>query len=822
MNSRSPKNRPFSRSVPAALALVFLAAPAASAQSPFVPPFQGLQPDLIQGVQDGLATGDPKVRHVYVAAPDTLGVIIDAQAIPYRPLEKYEKQPGDQIRETRPHSYGQEGKQYFRGRTIIRDGKTLGEIFGPKQDHYSPAYTLEGEPLDLEWADNKASFALSSPDDPAFRQATSPVEVSRKTKPEVREYVGGQRESTYRHEVFLKFPEPLTPGLRYQLAFENGSKVGPGVTFTFDDRRLRSEAIQVNLHGYHPEDQEKIALAGRWLSEGGDADLSGYKTFEIVEDRTGEVVFKGDVTLQTPASFDLAEVQRDLESDALTMSLYAMDFSKFSRPGVYRVVVPGLGSSFPFRIDDRVWRDAAFIAAKGLYTHRASTEVGPPYTSGYKRPRNFHHADGFRTYKIDPEIFYDEKRFPKETTPNAFGRIQAAILDDTDEPKAWGGWHDAADYDRSILPQVHTLGVHALLDLYDSDPAFYEKFDLGIPESDNRIPDVIDEALWCMDLFLRLQQPDGGIPSAVESIEHPNEPSWLLLQPTAVTPPTPATCHLYAAAAAQLALALRKYDPARAEAYRTSALRAMEWAEKNQSVPNIYDSRPGANSAEAENFADLWMYRLTADQKWHTQFKKSLADLSPENALRANLVYSLMPADQVDAAVQKKAREAIIRGAEAQVARTNQTFNLGPSRNWWHRIANPPELIAAHRLTGDPKYLRALQRMAQFSLGRNPQNASYTTGLGARQVVPFNLDAHYLGVPYPEGVTTWGPIVPTRDPNAAPLQSLDGIHPPWREWPWAESYFNVRDYRFNEYTVATNMAFVLMMHAYLAQQADPS
>ncbi|MBC8040751.1 MAG: hypothetical protein H7Y06_09425 [Opitutaceae bacterium] len=58
---------------------------------------------------------------------------------------------------------------------------------------------------------------------------------------------------------------------------------------------------------------------------------------------------------------------------------------------------------------------------------------------------------------------------------------------------------------------------------------------------------------------------------------------------------------------------------------------------------------------------------------------------------------------------------------------------------------------------------------------------------------------------------------PSRSPQAKPLASLVGIHPAWREWPWAESYFNVRDYRINEYTVSTNMAYILLMRAYLAQ-----
>jgi hypothetical protein len=43
------------------------------------------------------------------------------------------------------------------------------------------------------------------------------------------------------------------------------------------------------------------------------------------------------------------------------------------------------------------------------------------------------------------------------------------------------------------------------------------------------------------------------------------------------------------------------------------------------------------------------------------------------------------------------------------------------------------------------KYLLALERMAQFSLGLNPQNASYTSGIGARQALPFHIDSPVSG-----------------------------------------------------------------------------
>jgi hypothetical protein len=94
------------------------------------------------------------------------------------------------------------------------------------------------------------SYALVSTDDAAYRVATAPPAVFRKTKPEMREWVGGKQQSTLRHELFLKLPCSLTPGKRYTLNFDKGSPVAAPLTFVFDDTRLRTEAIQVNQVGY--------------------------------------------------------------------------------------------------------------------------------------------------------------------------------------------------------------------------------------------------------------------------------------------------------------------------------------------------------------------------------------------------------------------------------------------------------------------------------------------------------------------------------------------------------------------------------------------
>lgn len=809
----------------AAAALVMLGASLSpcAAQNPAVPQYQGMQPELVRGVEDGVATGRPKLRHVYLAAPGVLGLVVDAQNVWREPLQRYDPQPGDRVRRRRPQPYGTQGHVFYWNRTLFRHDQILGEVVGPKEDHYSPPNRLRGEKLNVEWAQKPENYAIASGDDPAYAQAAAPSAVFRKTKPETLEWTDrGIQESSQRHELFLLLPRPLTPGKRYTVTFRDAPQLEGPVDFLFDDGRLRTEALQVNQAGYHPRQAEKVARLSMWLGDGGGADLAAVAAgeFRLLDDRDGREVFRGPITLRRAAVPDkeMAPEKTADPGDELPQAVYQLDFSTFTKPGVYRVAVPGLGASFPFRVDEDVWRDAARMAAHGYFNQRSGLALGPPH-SKFPRPRDLHPADGFKVRRTDPALFFDKVRFPEGSTKggNPFERIQASILEDTEVPEAWGGWHDAADYDRSVTPQNHLRAVHAMLDLIAANPAYFEKLALNLPESGNAIPDLVDEALWCLELFRRIQQPDGGVPGAVESIEHPSEPSWLLGQPTAITPPTTRSGVLYAAAAARMALALKPYDAALAEAYRDSAQRAMRWADRTAPQKN--------------ELAAFWMFRLTGEDQWHERFHASLGEPgAAQDRPRLNasgggpwgfVEYAFLPDGTGDAALREECRQALLRTADADAETiARRTWHLGPERfNWDKRLGQPWPLIAAHRLTGDAKYLRALERLGQFALGLNPTNASYTTGTGARQVVIFNIEAHYLGAAYPEGITAYGPA-PRNVWRGAAIEAklhAHGLFPEWRHWPWAESSFNVREANLNEYVAGGNMANQLLLRAYLAQ-----
>ena len=76
----------------------------------------------------------------------------------------------------------------------------------------------------------------------------------------------------------------------------------------------------------------------------------------------------------------------------------------------------------------------------------------------------------------------------------------------------------------------------------------------GASESQNALPDVVDEALFNLDHYRRLQLEDGGVRGGVEQEEHPRygEASWQNSLETLTYAPDPWSSCLYAAAAAKL------------------------------------------------------------------------------------------------------------------------------------------------------------------------------------------------------------------------------------------------------------------------------
>ena len=71
-----------------------------------------------------------------------------------------------------------------------------------------------------------------------------------------------------------------------------------------------------------------------------------------------------------------------------------------------------------------------------------------------------------------------------------------------------GGWHDAGDYGRYVVPGAKTV-ADLFLSYEESEAANGDDF--GIPESGNGVPDLLDEARYELEFFFKMQADNGGV-----------------------------------------------------------------------------------------------------------------------------------------------------------------------------------------------------------------------------------------------------------------------------------------------------------------------
>jgi endoglucanase len=779
------------------------------------------------GVKEDAAAdaATPQPPRVYFASPSVVGLRFETGRVVARGGQQpYHPEPGDRI--------GRDG-------TLVRDGRPLGLVVGRDRNvlfAFDRFVAAGPAPLLVEPGggsgaaaaiDRKASYRLGSADDPAYVRPLAPLGVWRKSKVVDSARVG---RSDYRfvqqHDVFLELPRPLKPGGRYSLSLAAGSH-GP-VELTYAPRTTLSEAVHVTQLGFGPDDPIKAAYLSLWRGENAEApdgaDGMVYDpspAFRLVSESTGEVLREGVARLDAPAG-----EPTDAKRNYNLADVHVLDFSDFRVPGRYRVEVDGVGTSYPFEVGEGVWEKAFATSMRGLFHQRSGIALGEPHTS-WTRPRSLSPSDGFDAYQSAATLMGTSMGLDLLNESSFEALVAGRSLETV--PGAWGGWHDAGDFDRRIQ---HLWTAQRLLQLTELRPAFVERVDLRIPESGNALPDTVDEALWAVDLYRRLQKPDGGVPGGIEASGHPRpgEGSWLESQDLFVYAPDPWSSYVHAATAARAAHVLARYDPERAVGYCASAEAAMTWAERHRTghlvdVPEIGNAR---NLAAAE------LYRLTGAAAWHeiylasTSYATARAPSFKKRQHEAAFVYARLRRP-VDGTVRANGIADVLRNADRLLAIGHrggfgQTINPATPYGYGYTSVVPADadlvLIKAYELEGDPRFLRASFGDALFGLGANPDNLVYTTGLGARgprEVLV--VDAEALGKEAPPGITIFGQYDAFRRGGHFSFKMLaPWSYPayPWR-WPLHEMVNGFRlSIPITEFSVNATLGPTAFVRGYLA------
>ncbi len=750
----------------------------------------------------------PRVGTPVALAPTLLAVdVLDGEILrpgpePYIPQEGDELKPdGDLV-----PVWNAEGivREPF-GRKLIRNGKEFGKVFTPRPG-YEPMLwreTTVSTPLDLKAWLKPESYRITANDGAVL----TPVAIRRKSQPANDNLTTGEK--VLAHRFYLVLPEPLKVGAAYRLSLPAGE-----AAFTYEPQFTEHEAIHINQIGYRPDDPFKRAFLSLWLGDG-EGWIFDVREFEIIEEPSGRVASQGKISEGFPASQNEAfrEPRNFVGAD-----VHYLDFHEFRETGTFRIRIPGVGVSRPFAIGAETWLSAFRKSLHGLLSHRSGIKLGEPLTT-YERPRPMHPGDGVVVFRIPHTMLEGEA-----------DTVQRAISEKLDSgepvntwplhPGAWGGYMDAGDWDRR---SQHLSVSRHLVELFQTNPQFFEEVALDLPEdeSKDKIPDLLNEALWNIAFYRRLQEPDGGVGGGVESTQHPRpgERSWEETLVLAAFAPDPLSSLSYASAAALLSSAIAPYDRELAGTYRESAEQAWKWALENadrvlaeadartKSAPTgeaKFDANEARQNIEIMRFvaaADL--YQLTGSEVYGAVVKEKMPTLGDGGEeLGAAFRLAMWPPEQSPPELIEAAKTKVIKNAESSLAfGKRNAFGIHtqaehlPMMGYTGFFSVPetitgPLLPRAYLLTGDQRFLRGALHAAHFSAGANPLNKTFTTGVGhdfPRH--PLHIDSRMSGRPAPDGITIYGPSDPAGDfgfNEWVHRWHLGGMHPPSRTWPAAE------------------------------------
>ncbi len=770
----------------------------------------------------------PEVIHVCAVAPDVIAITLQAGHHVSNQLVPYVAQPDDEVVEEekdKPRHAVKDGKvvDYFQQglfRKVDNQRTKLGLLSADGKWVFIE-HATKGQLLDETVVDVPEAYTLASTDDPNYAKPRPPAKVFRKGKPD-----GFSRPLPFLYTISLKLPSPLQEGATYTIRFVGVNTSRETVGYVHKPRETRSIALHAIQTGYRPDDPYKRAYLSFWMGVDQDGTSGSctpdVNTFELV-DAAGKTAFTGKAELAKKEG-DEEQISIHEKLDYTKAAVRRLDFSEFDTPGEYRVYVPGVGLSGPLRIAADVWQQPFQAAMQGILAQRQGIDLGPP-ACAFTRKRPFHPDDGVEFYQMTMPVQGGQEgaRGANMIELAKTGSLQRVT-------GVWGGYQDAGDWD--------TLGHHLsatydLLGLYDLNPAAFARIKLSLPaeETSNDLPDILDEAMWQMSLWRRLQLPDGGVRGGYGDGWgcYAGETSSMRKYAGVYAVDQETTMH-YAAAAARAARVLGAFDKKAAAEYLESAQRAWAWTEKHSTEDDeIYqkvlalDKQFPKRLCEKRAMAAVELLAATRDPAYDRAFQQS-SELGGSDALYmdqlgADFAYARLAEDVGDPKLKQRAVQRITTYADHAISfsRNNAYDIIAGHRTdmpmiFVSRFFSTPgagglALIYAYELTKKPAYLAAAVQGSNYCLGANPDNLSYCTGVGYNaQHFTFIVDAQVTGqlpdvivghIPYGQGnegnsmsrgMNGW---VQQWVLNFGPTKKMI---PNWFDWPVDEQYIDFAIY----------------------------
>jgi len=510
-----------------------------------------------------------------------------------------------------------------------------------------------------------------------------------------------------------------------------------------DEVELTKDNIHINQIGYRTADKKHVIVSGK---------ASG---FAVVDSNSGVQVFAGNLT----------KIGMDSDSGDV---LYCGDFTEVKTAGTYYIEIPGIGQTGSFVIGDNVYEELKAGLLKSFYYQRCGMDLEEEFAGVWAHPA-CHTGKG--------KIYGDEKI----------------------EIDGNGGWHDAGDYGKYVVP-----GAVAAADLLMTWELFPESCgdNINIPESGNGVPDILDEARVELEWLLKMQdQNTGGVYHKLTSRSFPplammpqDDLSGLLFSPVSAT----ATGD-FAAVTAMASRIYKDFDGDFARTCLKASELAWKWLQNNASPDGFTNPRDittgeygDKNDLDERIWAAAELYRATGDAVYNDYIKANYRKSGIEGfgfgwqnvGGYAGVAYLFTEKEKQDRTVYDYIKKCLVDEAGYRLEKSGSSgyhITLGPKDYKWGSnsiVLNDARLlIIADIIEPSADYIEAAMSNFNYILGLNALNQCYVTGFGHKPVMdphhrPSKADDEELPVP---GLIAGGPNSNLQDDFAK--MKLEGLPP---------------------------------------------
>lgn len=521
--------------------------------------------------------------------------------------------------------------------------------------------------------------------------------------------------------------------------------------------------ILVDEIGYLPNDLKRAVYRGE-----------GKPEFSVISVATGEEVYHGVAGME-------------IKCAAADETNRVLSFDDLKEEGEYYIQA-GDAKSVTFAVKDWAYRDAMKALLKFFYLQRCGTDLPEEYAGVFAHPE-CHNT---------PARIYGTAMFKNVN----------------------GGWHDAGDFGRYIVPAAITVADLFLAIELDPD---LTKLDFGAPVDYPEMGPLLSEIKYELDWMLKMQDDKTGEVYHKVTCSHfcdfympEEEKEELIISPVSYT----ATLDF----AASLAMAVKYYKPYDEEYAKTleeASKKAYDAALKMdvkgfRNPDGVVTGEYGDEVLEDELYwASAELFRAYGDEKYRKTFEEmAYKHISHGYGWEdvysfGNVAYILSdyPVDEtlkniIIAAIDAKADSlmTLCKSNGYNVSFNEKSFIWGSNM---YLIQNASHLYTAYFFTKKKEYLEAAIEHVHYIFGKNPCNVCFVTGFGTNRVKnPHHRPSAAKKEPMP-GMVIGGPDSGLHDPTAKKFL---------QDAPAAKCYVDeLLSYSTNEITLYWNSAMIVML-----------